>query len=644
VLAPIEREADNHPILRESDCMYQMDLQRAERCANDRQLGEAEKICESVLAEHPDNVEALRIMAGVRLRQKDSDGSLGYSEHALRVDPENAKVLNLRGRARNNKGELDGAEHDFRHAIALDPRFADAHNNLGHILRRRGQVEQAEICFRRALELKPDHGLANLNQGAIYFERGKIRKAIIHLQRGLDEEMTHVPGRYNLAIALHQVGLLDEAVHNYRQVIAYGEERPEVFCNLAAALQALGEIDGAAAGFEEALRVAPGYGPALAGLAGLLETAREYERGIELLMPHLKRGGASPMVHVAYAQLLRRLDRRQEALVHLAPLAGREGLTWEERSPIHFTLGDLLDDLGEYERAFAHYRRANDLKEVDYGRKRRVREVDALLSVFTPENMRRMPRSPLLSRRPVFIIGMPRSGTSLVEQILASHPEVYGAGELRDVGLLAVQLGRNEERVPYPEVLLRVEEGELRRLSREYLSKMRRTAPKAARFTDKMWQNFEHLGLIELLFPQARVIHCRRDPIDTCLSCFQQSFGTAGPPFTYSLDHIAGYYIEYRRLMKHWDSICNMRVLEVDYETLVAEPEAQSRRLVDFIELEWDDACLKFYENPRIVRTASYAQVRQPVYQSSVGRWKNYAEQLQPLIETLQEAGYVDRA
>ena len=181
-------------------------------------------------------------------------------------------------------------------------------------------------------------------------------------------------------------------------------------------------------------------------------------------------------------------------------------------------------------------------------------------------------------------------------------------------------------------------------MSREYLSKMRRTAPKAARFTDKMWQNFEHLGLIELLFPQARVIHCRRDPIDTCLSCYQQSFGTVGPPFTYSLDHSAGYYIEYRRLMKHWDSICNMRVLEVDYETLVAEPEAQSRRLVDFIELEWDDACLKFYENPRIVRTASYAQVRQPVYQSSVGRWKNYAEQLKPLIETLQEAGYVDRA
>ena len=623
--------------------MYQMDLQRAERCANDRKLGEAEAICESVLADRPDHVEALRIMADIRLRQKDSDCSLEFSEHALRVDPDNARVLNLRGRARNNKGELDGAEADFRRAIELEPGFADAHNNLGHVLRRRGRVEDAEVCFRRALSLKPDHGLANLNLGAIFFERGKIRKAVIHLQRGLDEEMTHIPGRYNLAIALHQLGLLDEAVHNYRQVIAYGVDTPDVYCNLASALQAMGDVRGAVAGFEEALRVDPDFGPALAGLAGLFETAREYERGIELLAPHLKRGKASPMVHVAYAQLLRRLKRQREALLHLAPLAQAEGLRPEERYPVHFTLADLLDELGEYDRAFAHYRRANALKEVDYTRKLRTREVDHLISIFSVENFARMPRSPLLSQRPVFIVGMPRSGTSLVEQILASHPAVYGAGELRDVGLLAVRLGRNEERIPYPDYLLGVEQAEIRRLSREYLGKMRKAAPDSLRFTDKMWQNFENLGLIELLFPQARIIHCRRNPLDTCLSCYQQSFGTAGPPFAYDLRHIAGYYHEYRRLMAHWGRILSLSVLEVDYEDLVSEPEATSRRMIEFIGLEWDPACLAFYENPRIVRTASYAQVREPVYRTSVGRARNYRQHLGPLIEELQEAGYLER-
>ena len=623
--------------------MYQMDLQRAERCANDRKLAEAESICESVLADHPDHVEALRIMAGVRLRQKDSEGSLVYSEHALRVDPDNARLLNLRGRARNNMDELDGAEADFRRAIELEPGFADAHSNLGHVLRRRGQIKEAETCFRRALILKPDHGLANLSLGAILFERGKIRKAVIHLQRGLDEEMTNVPGRYNLAIALHQLGLLDEAVHNYRQAIAYGVDSPDVYCNLAAALQAMGDIPGAVAGFEEALTVDPDYGPALAGLAGLLETAREYQRGIDLLMPHLRRGKASPIVHVAYAQILRRLDRQREALVHLAPLAQVEGLGPEERFPVHFTLGDLLEDLGEHDRAFSHYRRGNELKEVDYSRKLRTREVDHLISIFSPANMANMPRSPLLSQRPVFIVGMPRSGTSLVEQILASHPDVYGAGELRDVGLLAVRLGRNEERIPYPDVLLRVEQAELRRLCREYLSKMRHIAPDAKRFTDKMWQNFEHLGLIELLFPQARIIHCRRNPLDTCLSCYQQSFGTAGPPFAYDLGHIAGYYHDYRRLMAHWHEVCDLKMLELDYEDLVAEPEDVSRRMIDFIELEWDPACLAFYDNPRIVRTASYAQVRRPVYRSSIGRAQKYREHLGPLIEELQEAGYLER-
>ncbi len=623
--------------------MYQMDLQRAERCANDRKLAEAETICESVLADHPDHVEALRIMAEVRLRQKDSDGSLRYSQHALRVDPDNARLLNLRGRARNNKGDLDGAEEDFRRAIELEPAFADAHSNLGHVLRRRGLVDDAETCFRRALVLKPDHGLANLNLGAILFDRGKIRKAVVHLQRGLDEEMTHVPGRYNLAIALHQLGLLDEAVHNYRQVIAYGVDSTDVYCNLAAALQAMGDVAGAVAGFEEALAVDPDYGPALAGLAGLLETAHEYRRGMELLQPHIDRGEASPMVHVAYAQLLRRLGRQREALLHLAPVARREGLKPEERYPVHFTLGDLLDDLGEYDRAFAHYRRANELKEVDYSRKLRTREVDHLISIFSPENLARMPRSPLLSQRPVFIVGMPRSGTSLVEQVLASHPEVYGAGELRDVGLLAVRLGRNEERIPYPDVLLRAEQADLRRLCREYLSKMRHVAPEAKRFTDKMWQNFEHLGLIQLLFPQARVIHCSRSPLDTCLSCYQQSFGTAGPPFTYDLRHIAGYYHDYRRLMDHWREVLSLEMLEIDYEDLVADLETVSRRMVDFIGLDWDPACLAFHENPRVVRTASYAQVRQPVYQTSIGRAQKYREHLGPLVHALQEAGYLER-
>jgi tetratricopeptide (TPR) repeat protein len=499
--------------------------------------------------------------------------------------------------------------------------------------------EEAEACFRQAITLKPDHGLANINLGSIFFERGATKKAIIHLQRGLDEEMTNVPGRYNLAIALHQVELLDEAVHNYRQVIAYGVDEPDVYCNLAEALQDLGDVNGAVAGFEEALAVEPGFGPALAGLAGMLETAQEYERGIELLLPHLRRGKASPLVHVVYARLLRRLGRQKEALVYLAPLAGNERLTKEERFPVHFALGDLLDDLGEYDRAFAHYRRGNALREVDYRRKGRTKTVEHLMSIFSAENMARMPRSPLLSERPVFIVGMPRSGTTLVEQILAGHPEVYAAGDLRDVGLLAVQLSRNEKQIVYPDYLLQVEQAEIRRLSREYLSKMRHTAPDARRFTDSMWQNFEHLGLIQLLFPNARIIHCRRIPLDTCLSCYQQSFGIAGPHFAYDLKHIAGYYHEYRRLMDHWDNVCDLRVLEVTYENLVEKTEEQARRLVDFLEIEWNDGCLEFDAEPRVFPKGSREELHHPVDRASIGRWHKYKKHLGGLAEELRENG-----
>ena len=210
----------------------------------------------------------------------------------------------------------------------------------------RGYTEAAEQCFRKAIAREADHGLANLNLGTILFERGRIRKAIQHLQKGLDEEMTHQAGRYNLAVALHQIGHLAEAVHNYRQVIANGDTNPDTLSNLAAALQAMGDLESAAAGFETALEMSPEHGPSLAGLAGLFELSGQYDRGIALLTPYLKRGNAMPMIHVAYARLLRCMGRGKEALVHLADLAKKEGIAGHQRLAIHFTLGDLLSESG----------------------------------------------------------------------------------------------------------------------------------------------------------------------------------------------------------------------------------------------------------------------------------------------------------
>jgi hypothetical protein len=335
------------------------------------------------------------------------------------------------------------------------------------------------------------------------------------------------------------------------------------------------------------------------------------------------------------------MGRGKEALVHLADLARKEGLAGHQRLAIHFTLGDLLDDIGEHEKAFAQYDRANRLRSVEYTAEGRKREVDRLIEVFSEENLKSMPDSGRDTEQPVFIVGMPRSGTSLVEQIVATHPDVIGAGELQDIGLMSIDMGRNKEQILYPDCVLRMDARELKGWSKVYLETLRRISRHIPRITDKMWQNFEHLGLIQLLFPRARVIHCRRSPMDTGLSCYFQSFGTAGPPFSYDLGHIGAYYNEYRRLMDHWQEVSSLAILDVDYEELVDDIEGQSRRMIEFLGLEWDPACLLFYENPRLVRTASHAQVRKPVYTSSIGRAVNYRNHLGPMVDEMEKAGYL---
>lgn len=622
--------------------MFQMDLQKAERFIDDRRVEEAEEICKSVLAQRPDHVRALRLMAEIRLRDKQLEEAEQYITAALEMDPEDPKLYNQRGRLRNNRGQLAEAESDFRRALELDPGFADAYNNLGHVLRRSGYIEAAEECFRKALARDPEHSGANLNLGAVMFQQDQPKKAIRLLERGLKEDVANVAGRYNLALAFHQVGRFDEAVHNYRQVVAAGSTDPATYSNLGSALLALGDLEGAVCGFSSALEIDKHHGPSLASLAGILELSGKYDQGVDLLAPHLKRGIASPLMHVAYANLLRRLEKKKQALRHLAPLINSQDLADPERMAVFFTVANLLDDLGEYERAFVAYARANELRGAKYSRSGRELEVERLIDTFSRERLAAMPRSGRTTDVPVFIVGMPRSGTSLVEQVLSSHSRVYGAGELADIGLLAMRLGSNDDNIPYPECLLNMDVRRLRECSGSYLARLNPAKRRVARVTDKMWQNFEHLGLIELLFPKARVIHCRRSPVDTGWSCYRQSFGTAGPPFAYDLADIGHYYGQYRRLMDHWRDVSSLQMIDVNYEDMVHDIDGESRRLIEFLDLEWEQECLRFHENPRIVRTASHAQVKRPLYTSSIGRSDRYRNHLGPLLESLAEGGVLD--
>ena len=308
-----------------------------------------------------------------------------------------------------------------------------------------------------------------------------------------------------------------------------------------------------------------------------------------------------------------------------------------QRATLHYELGRLYDRKNAFDAAFRHFTLGNELK----GQSRRfdasehAQYIDALIQTYNSHFMSQAPRPTIRSQRPVFIIGMPRSGTSVIEQILASHPAVHGGGELLTMNSIVKNLPDElGSLAPYPLCLTKLTQVNVDQLSQRYLDHLQTLSSDAVRVTDKMPTNFLHLGLINILFPEARVIHCLRDPLDTCLSCYFQNFGP-WDSYTQDLRSLGAFYREYQRLMVHWRTVLDIAILDIQYEDLVADQEGVSRKMTAFCGLEWDERCLRFYDSKRAVSSASHDQVRQPIYRRSVGRWKNYRDYLGPLQEGL---------
>ena len=360
------------------------------------------------------------------------------------------------------------------------------------------------------------------------------------------------------------------------------------------------------------------------------------DRAWEILERLLRAEHRSPRVAVLFGEIAPAIDRIDEALVLLLQIIdGTKDTPPREMAVVHAVAANLLDRKGRYKEAFDHATRSNLLRGGTYEPQRVERFVSRMMEYFTRRRMACLSRSALRSDRPVFLIGMPRSGSTLIEQILCSHPKVAGAGEVSWMFEAGQESARRAGgKAEFPECLDRLTTSDLDALAEQYLAKLSAFAPRAARITDKMLSNYLSLGLISLLFPQARVIHCLRDPLDTCLSCYMINFAT-GHEFTRRLDWLGHFYSQYRRLMGHWSAVLDQPALEVRYELMVQDPQQQSRRICDFLGLKWDERCLRFYENHRRVTTSSSHQVRRPIYRSSVGRWRHYEKQLMPLRTAL---------
>lgn len=567
--------------------------------------GHARRYCKQVLKRDPKHPEANYLLGNIALQAGKNSEAAKLLKKAVAANAQASHYHIALGMALEALGQADPAIASFRKGVAIEPDNADMHNNLGNVLRSHGYLEEAVEEYRLALSLNADFSGALNNLGSTLHDLEAYEEAATHLQRAIALSPGMALPHNNLAMVYERMHRSEDAISHYRSAIQLDPANGLQHTNLAKLLLELGRFDESRQHVHQVLDLAPTEAytiELLASYAGDIPVSEDEE---QILHDVLKRPG-----------------------------------DWSERTRalVLLSLGKILDKRGEYQQAFDHFAQFNSLraKFAPFDPADHDKLIEQLIQVFDRNYFQQPPATGSNSGQPIFIVGMPRSGTSLVEQILASHPRIAGAGELSDfddvTGGLAARVGSAS---PYPECAPSLDDETLGAICDAYLThqaQFRETDED--RVTDKMPGNFLHLGLIASCFPEAHIIHCRRHPLDTCLSCFIQDFSDHHA-YRHKLDQLGHYYRQYERLMAHWQDVVPNPIMDVSYEQLIGDLETASRHLLDFLGLEWDDACLQFHRHERKVRTASMWQVRQPAYSSSMGRWRPYEEQLAPLIEAL---------
>lgn len=493
-------------------------------------------------------------------------------------------------------------------------------------------AEAQELCFR-VLERTPNHPLALYIMGTLalgYDDEVALR----YFARAVGEKPQNPYGHLGLGEAYLMVGEHSSAIGHFQHALELKPNMVEALCALGRAYVGSGMAELALPFYEKALDISRDYPKVRTGLAGALTSLGRMDDAQVYLREAIERRAAMP---AAYNNLVhtRKFTEEPAELAAILRELDDPRLDPEGAENLHYAAGKVLNDIRRYEDAMHHFKKAKQAVGHKYDLESYRRWVDATIRVFSPQMLAAKAGYGNPSEVPVFVVGMPRSGTTLTEQICASHPDAYGAGELNKLRRAANGLGLTNTSAAELDRSLRSLTADLsRKLAEEHLSHLRERAPSAPRIVDKMPHNFELIGLIGILFPNARIIHCRRDAIDNCVSCFTQVFNRAHS-YNADLRTLGLYYREYDRLMRHWEKVFPGRIFENRYEALVEDQEAQSRRLIDCLALPWDDACLRFFDREGSVKTPSRWQVRQPIYNSSVKRWKNYENEIRPLIQAL---------
>jgi tetratricopeptide (TPR) repeat protein len=598
------------------------------------------------------------------------DDALEYGKKAVELASNLPSAHSNLGIAYYDKGDLDNAEKCQLAALALNPKLAPALNNLGSIMRDRKDKEGAIAQYRKVLEINPQYIEAMSNLGATLTESDRYAEAIPVLLQALKMQPQYAEAHCNIASAFFGLEEYDKALVAYQNALKFKKDYPEAFIGMAKlnqeknnlemaekfirqaiavdpenaeAYSILGGIlmeggfaDKAEGAFNKALELKPQHQSALSGIGTLM---MEQGRMVESEATFNKALEYEPESIVAFASLAqvrkaRAGDKHIEALEAL--LAKTPDMPRKKAMSIHFALGKCYDDLKEADKAFAHFAIGCRLKRqtFEYSSSAHSQLIQQIKEVFNAELFKKFANAGCDSNVPIFVLGMPRSGTTLTEQIIASHPQVFGAGELPEMTRMSHQQVHGDKSI-YPFNIAAYAAKDFKALGEQYIASVRQRSADAAHITDKMPANFLYLGLIHLILPNAKIVHVKRNPVDTSLSCFTKIFNR-GQYFSYDLKELGEFYCDYVDLMNHWKKVLPAGTFyEVQYEELVGDNENQARQLIAYCGLEWNDACLESHKTERNIRTASVTQVRQPIYKSSVERWRIYEKDLQPLLDVL---------
>jgi tetratricopeptide (TPR) repeat protein len=603
-------------------------------------LGRAAALYRKALQKNPDDANALHLLAVIFYQSGRITAALALFERALPGLPDLADAHLNYGNALREAGRLEEAVASYRRAVALAPAYGMAHNNLAAALNEQREFTIGLASADQAAQLMPEFFGAHVHRADALIGLERWSEAEAALRRALALAPDRTETHRDLGWVLARCGRFDEAVEFYRQALALAPEDATVHYGLAAVCHLAGDLAASEAGFRRALGLAPGYAAAwhelgivLRSSGRLEEAAANFRRAIEL-------DPGAPEFQLSLA-VTGQPASDEAQLQRLAVALASDERPIGDRVAAGFALGTWLDRAGRYDEAFTSFATANALHRqhrAAAGERFYIaelcRKVDELIGITNREWFAAMAGCGNPSPVPVFIVGMPRSGTSLVEQIAASHPCVFGAGERRDMSAIANALLARHRSVAIKDW----DRGVMRQLADRHIAQLEALGGGAVRVIDKMPDNIFVLWLIATLFPTARVILCRRDLRDVCLSCYFHRF-TAGQLYAYDLEDCGLRALEVERLAAHWLKMLPLPILPVDYERLIAEPEPESRRIIEFLGLDWDPACLDFHRTERPVYTASAWQVRQPLYGHAVGRWRRYEPHLRSLLRILRMAG-----